>query len=86
MGNKIHGGVIMEHSERYNKGLAIFSKRVQDLLQDGYHIVVHFKDNSLCLVKLRHHNGNKITIKYNYPEGIVTQRTNNVLNFHEQVC
>lgn len=72
-------------SENYQKGLALFSQRVQDLLDDGYHVVVKYEDNLLCLVKLRHHNGNKITLKFNVREGIISQLTNHIQNYSNKV-
>lgn len=67
------------------KGLELLNQRVQDLLEDGYHIVINFKDNSLCLVKLRHHNGNRITLAFHILDGTITQRTNNIQVYSHKV-
>lgn len=67
------------------KGLELLNQRVQDLLADGYHIVINYKDNSLCLVKLRHHNGNRITLAFHILDGTITQRTNNIQVYSHKV-
>lgn len=67
------------------KGLEHLNQRVQDLLKDGYHIVINFKDNSLCLIKLRHHNGNRITLKFHILDGTITQHTNNIQVYSHKV-
>ncbi len=72
-------------SDNYQKGLALFSQRVQDLLGDGYHVVVKYEHDDLCLAKLRHHNGNKITLKFNVGEGIISQLTNHIQNYRYKV-
>ncbi len=72
-------------SENYQKGLALFSQRVQDLLADGYHVVVKYEHDDLYLIKLRHHNGNKITLKFNVKQGIISQLTNYIQNYRYKV-
>ena len=67
------------------RGLELLNQRVQDLLADGYHIVINYKDNSLCLVKLRHHNGNRITLTFHILDGTITQRTNNIQVYSHKV-
>lgn len=68
------------------KGLELLNQRVQDLLADGYNIVINYKDDSLCLVKLKHHNGNRITLKFHILDGTITQCTNNIQNYTHKVC
>ena len=67
------------------KGLELYNQRVQDLLADGYHVVVKFNGFSLCMVKLRHHNGNHITIKFHIQDGIITQYTNSIKVYSNKV-
>lgn len=67
------------------KGLSILYQRVEDLKKDGYDIIANYQDNNLCLVKLRHRNGKRITLKYSAENGIVSQSTNNVQNFSNKV-
>lgn len=67
------------------KGLSILYQRVEDLKKDGYDIVTNYQDNNLFLVKLRHRNGKRITLKYSAENGIVSQSTNNVQNFSDKV-
>lgn len=68
------------------KGLCALNERVQSLLEDGYHILFHYKADDLELVKLRHHNGNRIVLKLTFCDGILSQRTNQVPTFHAKVC
>lgn len=67
------------------KGLSILYQRVEDLKKDGYDIITNYQDNNLCIVKLRHRNGKRITLKYSAENGIVSQSTNNVQNFSNKV-
>lgn len=67
------------------RGLELLNQRVQDLLEDGYYIVINYKNNSLCLVKLRHHNGNRITLAFHILDGTITQRTNNIQVYSHKV-
>lgn len=53
-----------------------FSSRVLDLLEDGYHIYLEFRNEDFRMVKMRHHNGNDIIVKLNHHDGILSQRTN----------
>lgn len=76
----------MNEFDRKLKGLAALNERVQGFLQDGYHILINFKDDRLCLVKLRHHNGNRIILKLDYQSGELSQLTNNVKCYHQKVC
>ena len=66
----------MCHSENYLKGLVRLAERTQGFLEDGYSIMFQHKDQSLCLVKLRHPNGNIITLSFDSDNGIISQRTN----------
>lgn len=67
------------------KGLSILYQRMEDLKKDGYDIVTNYQDNCLCLVKLRHRNGKRITLKYSAKDGTVSQSTNNIQNFSNKV-
>lgn len=67
------------------KGLSILYQRMEDLKKDGYDIITNYQDNNLCLIKLRHRNGNRITLKYSAKDGIVSQSTNNIQNFCDKM-
>lgn len=67
------------------KGLELLNQRVQDLLADGYHIVINYEDNCLRMIKLRHHNGNRITLLFHILDGTITQRTNNIQVYSHKV-
>lgn len=75
----------MKQNETNLKGLSILYQRMEDLQKDGYDIVTNYQDNNLFLVKLRHQNGKRITLKYSAEDGIVSQSTNNVQNFSNKV-
>lgn len=63
------------------KALVALNDRVQGLLEDGFHVLVNYKDQNLCLVKLIHHNGKRITVKLDRKSGELSQYSNNVLVF-----
>lgn len=69
----------------YLKGLVILAERTQGFLQDGYSIVFEHKSQGLCLVKLVHTNGNRITLKYNAIDGRISQCTNGRETHSEEV-
>ena len=75
----------MKQNDTNLKGLSILYQRMEDLKKDGYDIVTNYQDNHLCLVKLRHRNGKRITLKYSDEDGIVSQSTNNIQNFSNKV-
>lgn len=68
------------------KCLAALAERVQGFLDDGYHIIVNYKSDDLCLVKLRHHNGNRIQLTLRINDGTLEQTTNNIKNYTRKVC
>ena len=75
----------MKQNDTNIKGLSILYQRMEDLKKDGYDIVANYQDNNLFLVKLRHRNGKRITLKYSAEDGIVSQSTNNIQNFSNKV-
>lgn len=75
----------MKQNDTNLKGLSILYQRMEDLKKDGYDIVTNYQDNYLCLVKLRHQNGKRITLKYSAKDGVVSQSTNNIQNFSNKV-
>ena len=75
----------MKQNDTNIKGLSILYQRMEDLEKDGYEIVTNYQDNNLFLVKLRHRNGKRITLKYSAEDGIVSQSTNNIQNFSNKV-
>lgn len=75
----------MKQNDTNLKGLSILYQRMEDLKKDGYDIVTNYQDNNLFLVKLRHRNGKRITLKYSTEDGIVSQSTNNIQNFSNKV-
>ena len=74
-----------KYNDTQLKGLAIYQGRLQDLLNDGYHVIVSYNDNRLVLNKLRHHNGNKIVLKLTFDDGRISQLTNHIQVYSEKV-
>lgn len=70
---------------RYRKGLALLAERVQALLGDGYHVMFQVKEDDLAMVSLRHHNGNRITLKFTTNDYTITQQTNHIITHRETV-
>ena len=68
------------------KCLVALSERIQGLLDDGYHTIFDYHDNYMTYWKLRHRNGNIISIKLNLVDGIITQCTNGKQTHTEKVC
>lgn len=77
--------MMMKDVKRYRKGLALLAERVQALLGDGYHVLHQFKDDDLAMVSLRHHNGNRITLKFTTNDYTITQQTNRIITHRETV-
>lgn len=68
------------------KCLVALSERIQGFLDDGYQIIFDYQDNYMTYWKLRHRNGNIISIKLNMVDGIITQCTNGKQTHTEKVC
>ena len=68
------------------KCLVALSERIQGFLDDGYQTIFDYHDNYMTYWKLRHRNGNIISIKLNLIDGIITQCTNGKQTHTEKVC
>lgn len=68
------------------KCLVALSERIQGFLDDGYQTIFDYHDNNLTYWKLRHRNGNIISIKLDLVDGIITQCTNGKQTHTEKVC
>lgn len=68
------------------KCLVALSERIQGFLDDGYQTIFDYHDDNLTYWKLRHRNGNIISIKLNLVDGIITQCTNGKQTHTEKVC
>lgn len=68
------------------KCLVALSERIQGFLDDGYQTIFDYHDDNLTYWKLRHRNGNIISIKLNFVDGIITQCTNGKQTHTEKVC
>lgn len=76
---------MMADVRRYRKGLALLAERVQALLGDGYHVLFQFKNNDFAIVSMRHHNGNRIILKFTTNDYTITQHTNHIITHRETV-
>lgn len=63
----------------------MFNHRVSELLQDGYHIQYESHLQELWFVMLRHHNGNRISIRARPNSGELEQYTNMRRVFYDKV-
>lgn len=77
---------MMKDFKRYHKGLVLLAERVQALLDDGYHVSFQFRSDDLAMVSLRHHNGNRITLRFTTNDYTITQSTNHIITHRETVC
>lgn len=68
------------------KCLVALSERIQGFLDDGYQTMFDCHDNDMVYWKLRHRNGNIISIKLDLVDGIITQCTNGKQTHTEEVC
>lgn len=68
------------------KCLVALSERIQGFIDDGYQTIFDYHDNNLTYWKLRHRNGNIISIKLDLVDGIITQCTNGKQTHTEKVC
>lgn len=68
------------------KCLVALSERVQGFLDDGYQTMFDYHNNDMVYWKLRHRNGNIISIKLDLIDGIITQYTNGKQAHTEKVC
>ena len=68
------------------KALVALSDRLQGFLEDGYQIQLEYKSQDLYFYKLVHHNGNRITLKYNVITRTISQSTNGQQTYESKVC
>lgn len=65
---------------------ARFECRLKDLLAEGYSLVFDRYDEFGAFAKLRHRNGNIITLSCDYGERTIRQKTNGQEVHSEKVC
>lgn len=68
------------------KGLSLFHGRVRDFLNDGYVVLFLHHLGTFSIARLRHRNGNVVTLKIDNVSGILSQYTNGKLAFSQKVC
>lgn len=63
------------------KAVHHFNERVQSLVDDGYNVVFRSSGISSYFLwaTLRHHNGNRVTVRACVKDNRIEQRTNHVL-------
>lgn len=76
----------MNEVDRKIKCLAAIDERLQGLKQDGYEVIIDYKDNSLFFSKLRHQNGTVIVLKADIKSGRISQLTNGTKVYDCKVC
>lgn len=68
-----------------SKAHAAFMERLHGLLEDGFHTNVSYTCKEFTMYKLRHHNGNRVTLKLDYRNGELSQFTNNINVFTKKM-
>lgn len=70
----------------FHKLQVAFNERHHSLLKDGYHDVIDTSNKEFRYIKLRHANGNYVSIIAYYRDGYLVQRTNGIITHDEKVC
>lgn len=70
----------------FHKLEVAFNERHHSLLQDGYRDIIDTSNKEFRYIKLRHANGNYVSIVAYYRDGYLVQRTNGVITHDEKVC
>lgn len=70
----------------FHKLEVAFNERHQSLIKDGYRDIIDSHTKEYRYIKLRHDNGNYISIIAYYRIGLLVQRTNGVITHDEKVC
>lgn len=58
------------------KAMCAYKERVHGFLKDGYTVLFDYDDIALMYTKLRHRNGNIVTVSFSKTDGILSQTTN----------
>lgn len=61
-------------------------ERHHSLIQDGYRDIIITSNNEFEYIKLRHSNGNYVSLIAYNRDGYLVQRTNGVITHDEKVC
>ena len=70
----------------FHKLEVAFNERHHSLIQDGYRDIIDTSNKDFRYIKLRHANGNYVSIIAYYRDGYLVQRTNGVITHDEKVC
>ena len=70
----------------FHKLKVAFDERHHSLLKDGYRDIIDTSNKEFRYIKLRHANGNYVSIVAYYRDGYLVQRTNGVITHDEKVC
>ena len=70
----------------FHKLEVAFNERLLSLLEDGYRDIIDYHTKEYRYIKLRHANGNYVSIIAYYRIGYLVQRTNGVITHDETVC
>lgn len=64
------------------KAVCEFNERIHSLITDGYSVVFNQQVVGLYYAKLVHRNGNRVSIRLDLDDGILSQTTNGKITFH----
>ena len=70
----------------FHKLKVALDERHRSLIQDGYRDIFVTSNNEFEYIKLRHSNGNYVSLIANYSDCYLVQRTNGVITHDEKVC
>ena len=72
--------------DTFHKLQVAFNERHQSLIKDGYRGIIDYHTKEYRYVKLRHANGNYVSIIAYYRVGYLVQRTNGIITHDEKMC
>lgn len=73
-------------TEKQALAVSTFKIRAHGFINDGYRCVFHVEDNGLFFAKFLHRNGNRITLKLDTHDGLLSQITNGKEVFSAKMC
>lgn len=70
----------------FHKLKVVLDERHQSLIKDGYRDIIDTSNKEFRYIKLRHANGNYVSIIAYFRDGYLVQRTNGIITHDEKVC
>lgn len=70
----------------FHKLKVVLDERHRSLIKDGYRDIIDTSNKEFRYIKLRHANGNYVSIIAYFRDGYLVQRTNGIITHDEKVC